>query len=152
MSERNKEGSGNNWEKLGKVTQWFNDLELNTEAFVDIGTVEQRVYLYLVRSCIGYGQYETKRISIKELQLKIKKSNKPIILAIKRLQDANLIDRVKSNKSDKTFKQAYKYRLVFRRDLDFPYLGKLEGRSSVEEKEFQEYMELKKNKNLMDKF
>ena len=134
--------------KEGMIVNWvFSD---GSEAFKS--TTEIALYLYLTRLCIGYGQHETKRISIKELQLKIKKSNKPIISALRRLQNANLIERVKSNKSDKTFKQAYKYRLVFRRDLDFPYLGKLEGRSSVEEKEFQEYMELKKNKNLMDKF
>jgi len=145
MSEKKKQENGNNFYLNGLVNQWLDDLLIDEK--ISLKPIDTALYKFIVRMCIGYGQYQTKRISIAEFQKYLSSSNKTVIISLSRLKDKDLIRKVISNKSDKQFKQAYRYELVFRKDLNFPNLGKLSGRNSLEQKEFEEF---KKEKTIKE--
>jgi len=133
IKTKNKKDSNNNFIKECMVYHWMISDGLNLFKTAH----EMNVYRYIVRMNIGYGQYETARLSYAEIGAKCKiKSRATIAKTLKSLKDSNLIKTAKSNKTNEQLKQAYKYLIVFRNDFNFPNIGLLnDSKDSTNEKD-----------------
>ena len=130
MSEKKKTENGNNFRLEGMILNWvFGEGSCNFDSSAEIS-----FYLYIMRMNIGYGQVESKRLSYNDIKDACKtKSRATISKVLKSLKEKDLIKKVESNSCDKEFKQAYKYRLVFKNELNFPNLGKFWLKDKEEE-------------------
>jgi len=89
----------------------------------NLGSNNLYVYVYIARMCVGYKQTTTEPISYKNIMDKTGISKPTLMKTLRYLKDNNFIETVISNYCNEPYKVANRYKLVFRKDLNFPYLN-----------------------------
>ena len=81
------------------------------------------VYNEIVFQSVGYRKSITNNLPYEHFIKELGLSRNTVSKVLKYLKDNNFIKKVASNSRSDNFKVANKYSLVFRKDLDFPYVN-----------------------------
>jgi len=109
-SKKKIQSESTGWENLGK---FYKHIRSKQKIHTNIGTLDIALYMLLVEYSFGYTndiRYEIS-ISISKIMKELNtKTNKAVILSLKRLQELDLIKRIKGQNVGP--KQAYRYMVM----------------------------------------